>query len=50
LLLSTIAQQVEQVIENARLYEETKKRLSQLETLLEVSKTIVSNRYLKEIL
>jgi len=50
ILLSTIAQQVGYAIENARLYEETKKRLAQLETLSEVSKTIVSNRYLKEIL
>jgi len=49
-LLSTVAQQVGFAIENARLYEETKKRASQLETLAEVSKTIVSNQYLKEIL
>ncbi|MFQ5866527.1 MAG: GAF domain-containing protein [bacterium] len=49
-LLSTIAQQVGGAIENARLYEETKKRAMQLETLAQVSKTIASNRYLKEIL
>jgi len=49
-LISTIAHQVGFAIENARLYEETKKRVKQLETLAEVSKTIVSNRYLKEIL
>jgi signal transduction protein with GAF and PtsI domain len=49
-LLSTIAQQVGYTIDNARLYEETKRHASQLETLAEVSKTIVSNRYLKEIL
>ncbi|MDD5687428.1 MAG: GAF domain-containing protein [Elusimicrobia bacterium] len=49
-LLSTVAQQVGFAIENARLYEETKKITVQIETLAEVSKAIVSNRYLKEIL
>lgn len=49
-LLSTITQQVGYAIENARLYDETKKRAIQLETLARVSKTITSNRYLKEIL
>jgi signal transduction protein with GAF and PtsI domain len=49
-LLSTIAYQVGGAIENARLYEETKKKGLQLETLAQISKTIASNRYLKEIL
>lgn len=49
-LLSTIAQQVGGVIENARLYEETRRKAKQLETLMQVSKTITSDRYLKEIL
>jgi len=37
-------------IENARLYEETRKKAMQLDVLSRVSKTIVSNRYLKEML
>jgi GAF domain-containing protein len=49
-LLSTIAQQVGGAIENARLYEETKRRSIQLETLAQLSKTIISDRYLKDIL
>ena len=49
-LLITIAQQVGGVIENARLYEETKRRANQLEILAGVSKTITSGRYLEEIL
>jgi signal transduction protein with GAF and PtsI domain len=49
-LIFTIAQYIGFAIENARLYEETKERASRLETLTEVSSTIVSNRYLKEIL
>ena len=49
-LLSTIAQQVGGAIESARLYEETKRRAIQLETLVQLSKTITSDRYLKDIL
>ncbi len=49
-LLQTIAQQVGGAIENARLFEETKRKALQIETLAKVSKTIVSNRYLEEIL
>lgn len=49
-LLTSIAQQVGGVIKNARLYEEARRRAGYLETLLEVSKTITSNRYLEEIL
>ena len=49
-LLVTIASQVGGAIENARLYEETKKRAMQIETLSKVSKTIASNPYLDEML
>jgi signal transduction protein with GAF and PtsI domain len=49
-LLTTIGHQVGGAIENARLYEEMTKKAMQIETLSQVSKTIVSNRYLKEIL
>jgi signal transduction protein with GAF and PtsI domain len=49
-LLVTIASQVGGAIENARLYEETKNRAMQIETLSKVSKTIASNHYLDEIL
>jgi len=49
-LLTTIGHQVGGAIENARLYEEMKKKAMQIETLSQVSKTIASNRYLKEIL
>ncbi len=49
-LLVTIASQVGGAIENARLYEETKKRAMQIETLSKVSKTIASNHYLDEML
>jgi signal transduction protein with GAF and PtsI domain len=49
-LLTTIGHQVGGAIENARLYEEMKKKAMQIETLSLVSKTIASNRYLKEIL
>src|SRR5213080_523482 len=41
-LLMTIANQVGGAIENARLYEETKKKAVQIETLSKVSKTITS--------
>ncbi|MEK7306735.1 MAG: hypothetical protein AAB014_03780, partial [Nitrospirota bacterium] len=36
--------------ENARLYEEMKRKAVQIETLLAVSRTISSNRYVNEIL
>jgi signal transduction protein with GAF and PtsI domain len=49
-LLVTIASQVGGAIENARLYEETKKRAMQIETLSKVSTTIASNHYLDEML
>ena len=49
-LISTIAEYVGSAIENARLYEETRKKAMQLDVLSRVSKTIVSNRYLKEML
>jgi signal transduction protein with GAF and PtsI domain len=49
-LLVTIANQVGGAIENARLYEETKRKAMQIETLSKVSKTITSNHYLDEML
>lgn len=49
-LLSTIAQQVGSAIENAQLYEAVQKKAAQLDMLSQISKTIVSNQYLKEIL
>jgi signal transduction protein with GAF and PtsI domain len=49
-LVSIIGQQVGYAIENARLYEATQKRTQQIESLLRVSETISSNRYLDEIL
>jgi signal transduction protein with GAF and PtsI domain len=49
-LLMTIASQVGGAIENARLYEETKRKAMQLETLSNVSKTITSHHYLDEML
>lgn len=49
-LLSTIAQQVGGAIDNARLYEETKRKAMQIETLSKISETVVSEKYLEEIL
>ncbi len=49
-MLSTIARQVGGAIENARLYEETKRRAQAIQTLSAVSTTVTSNRYLEEIL
>jgi signal transduction protein with GAF and PtsI domain len=49
-LMSAIARQVGFAIENARLYEEARRKSVQLMTLSEVSNTIVSDRYLKEML
>jgi signal transduction protein with GAF and PtsI domain len=49
-LLGTIGQQVGGAIENARLYDEMKRKAMQIETLSMVSRSISSNRYLEEIL
>ena len=49
-LLSTIANQVGGAIENARLYDEMKRKALQLETLSQVSETVVSNRLIEEVM
>ncbi len=49
-LLTTIANQVGGAIENARLYDEMKRRAHQLDTLSLVSETVASNRLLEDIL
>ncbi|HZT35865.1 MAG TPA: GAF domain-containing protein, partial [Nitrososphaera sp.] len=49
-LMEGIAHLIGSAIENARLYEETKKKAGQIETLSKVSGTIVSGKYLEEIL
>ena len=49
-LLSTIANQVGGAIENARLYEEMRRRALQLDTLSQVSETVASNRLIEEVL
>ncbi len=49
-LLTAIGQQVGGAIDNARLYEEMRRKARQLETLSKVSTTIASDRYLEEIL
>ena len=49
-ILSTIAHQVGGAIENARLYDEMRRRALQLDTLSQVSETVASNRLLEEIL
>jgi signal transduction protein with GAF and PtsI domain len=49
-LLSIIGHQVGGAIENARLYEETKRRTAQLSTLAQVSQITASGRYLDEML
>lgn len=49
-LLTTIAQQVGGAIENARLYEETKRKAQAIQTLSAVSHTVASDRYPQEIL
>lgn len=49
-LLEAITQQISVALENARLYEETHRKALQLDTLSMVSKTIISNYYLEEIL
>ncbi len=49
-LIDTIAKQVGGVIDNARLYEETKQKASQFDSLIKVSKSVTSEHYLDEIL
>jgi signal transduction protein with GAF and PtsI domain len=49
-LLATAARLVGGAIEKTRLYEETQKKAQQIETLSRISKTVVSRRYLEEIL
>lgn len=49
-LIKTIAKQVGGVLENAMLYEETKKKAAQFDSLSRVSKSITSEHYLDEIL
>ncbi len=49
-LIQTIAKQIGGVIENARLYTETKQKASQFDSLIKVSQTITSEHYLDEIL
>ena len=49
-LIEMIAKQVGGVIEHARLFEETKKKALQFDSLVKVSKSITSEHYLDEIL
>ncbi len=49
-LIDTIAKQVGGVIEHARLFEDTKQKASQFDSLVKVSHSITSQRYLDEIL
>lgn len=49
-LISIIAKQIGGVIEHARLYEETKKKALQFDSLVKVSQSITSEDYLDEIL
>ena len=49
-LLEIIGHQVGGAIENARLYQETKRREQQLSTLAQVGQTIVSGKYQEEML
>ena len=49
-LLSIIGHQVGGAIENARLYQETTLRSTQISTLAEVGQIIASGRYLEEVL
>lgn len=49
-LINTIAKQVGGVIEHARLYEETKVKAMQFDSLVKVSQSITSEDYLDEIL
>ena len=49
-LFSIIAQQIGGVIEHARLYEETRKKALQFDSLVKVSQSITSESYLDQIL
>jgi len=49
-LLSTIANQVGGAIENARLYDQMKRKALQVETLSLVSETVASNRLIEDVL
>lgn len=49
-LLTTISNQIGGAVESGRLYEETKKKTQEIEALSQISETIVSGRYLEEIL
>lgn len=49
-LMNTIAKQVGGVIEHARLFEDTKQKATQFDSLVKVSNSITSERYLDEIL
>ena len=49
-LISLIAKQISGVIDNARLYTETKKKALQFDSLMKVSQSITSESYLEEIL
>ena len=49
-LINKIAKQVGGVIEHAKLYEETKKKAIQFDSLVKVSQSITSENYLDEIL
>ncbi|MFC1809166.1 GAF domain-containing protein [Candidatus Omnitrophota bacterium] len=49
-LIASIAQQVGGVIENARLYYETKQKALQVESIVKISESIISEKYLDEIL
>ncbi len=49
-LIESIAKQVGGVIEHARLFEETKKKALQFDSLVKVSRSITSEHYLDEIL
>lgn len=49
-LMNTVAKQVGGVIESGRMYSETKKKAVQFDSLVKVSQTITSERYLDEIL
>ena len=49
-LISLIAKQISGTIEHARLYEETKKKALQFDSLNRVSQSIISHDYLDEIL
>ncbi len=48
-LLNTIANQVGGAIENARLYEEMRRKALQVETLSQVSATVTSNRLIEDV-